>query len=328
MNSPLENIYWLALMDRIGLLPNIKIEGLLRKGESIECLWDLPSDGLSDLGLNDKEIAKVVNFRKSVKLERYSILQKILSKEEIRICRYNDEDYPLILKNFADYNVEPPLGLFIKGSIGQIGEGVAIVGTRNCSFYGHSMARKMAKEIAGKGHVIISGLARGVDTEAHCGALEASQGKTIAILPWMSRIYPKENVNLARDIIEKGAIVSEHYWPPREGPSKLAKVAFVLRNRIISGLSRCVILIESAEGGGTFRQATIAIQQGRKVFALKPRQKNKEANKGFEMFVKMGATPIVSAKPVLEYLRFSLSTKTEEKRIDFYRSRNPEINYF
>lgn len=315
-------------MDRVGLLPNIKIESLFRKLESIEYLWELPFNGLSNLGLNDKEIAKIVNFRKSAKLERYSNLQKILSKEKIRVCRYIDEDYPLILKNFADYNVEPPLGLFIKGSIDRIGEGVAIVGTRNCSFYGHSMARKMAREIAGKGHIVISGLARGVDTEAHCGALEASQGKTIAILPWMSRVYPSENENLARDIMEKGAIVSEHYWPPREGSSQLARVAFVLRNRIISGLSRCVILVESSEGGGTFRQATIAIQQGRKVFALKPRQKNKEAIKGFEMFVKMGATPIVSAKPVLEYLKSSPSTKTKEKRLDSFRSRTPEINYF
>ena len=85
MNTALETIYWLALMDRIGLLPNIKIEWILRECKSLECLWDLSSDGLSSFGLTDKEIAKVINFRKSIKLERYSNLQKILLKEEISL---------------------------------------------------------------------------------------------------------------------------------------------------------------------------------------------------------------------------------------------------
>ena len=99
-------------------------------------------------------------------------------------------------------------------------------------------------------------------------------------------------MKLASDISKNGAILSEYYEPPRVRPSLNARAAFVIRNRITSGLARCVILVESGKIGGTHRQVTIAIKQRRKVFALKPRRDNKEAIEGFEEFVKMGATPI------------------------------------
>ena len=164
----------------------------------------------------------------------------------------------------------------------------------------------LPRTIAKAGYVIYSGLARGIDTEAHCGALEAKNGKTVAVLPWLSEenFYPEENIPLALDIARNGAVLSEYYDPPRSYPcAPNARAAFVIRNRITSGLARCIILVESGSTGGTYRQATIARDQGRKMFAVKPKSDNKVALEGFKQFMAMGATPIESAKPVLQYLK-------------------------
>jgi DNA processing protein len=249
-------------------------------------------------------------------------MEEKLKEQKIAIIRYVDPEYPPILKDFGEYHIRPPLVLLVKGSLANLGDGVAIVGTRECSFYGHSMARKLAKTIATAGYFVASGLARGVDTEAHCGALEAPSGKTVAVLPWLDKIYPEENVKLAQDITKKGALISEYYSPPFEHSSTQARAAFVIRNRITSGLSRCIILIESGMSGGTYRQAIIAKEQGRKIFALKPKRENKDALEGFNKFIEMGATSIESAKPVLDYLKQYQSTKVKEKRIDSFYQRS------
>lgn len=322
MDEPLETAYWLALMSKDRLLPIPKIEQIFTEFGTVEPLWkEKPEFLFKTLGLSSNEVNKIMTFRETAKIGYYIRENEIIAKEGIRVIKYVDKEYPQALKNFGDYYISAPLVLLFKGSIECIGGGVAIVGTRQCSFYGHMMARKLARTIAKEGYKIISGLARGVDTEAHCGALEAGGGKTIAVLPWLDRVYPSENSKLVYDIIKRGGVLSEHYKPPRDHPSMHARAAFVIRNRIISGLSRCVILVESGLGGGTFRQATIAIKQKRKVFALKPRQDNKEAVEGFEEFVKMGATPIESAKPVLEYLKRLSMIKPKERRIDsFYEN--------
>ena len=231
-------------------------------------------------------------------------MESTLTSKNIKIIRYVDDNYPALLKDIGHYNIKAPSLLLLKGNATALSEGVAIVGTRECSFHGHTMARKLARTIAKAGYVIYSGLARGIDTEAHCGALEA-RGRTVAVLPWLSdkEFYPEENFNLIHDITKKGAIISEYYDPPREQPSQRAPAAFVLRNRIISGLARCVILVESGKSAGTYRQAAIAKDQGRRMFAVKPKKDNKIALEGFNQFVKLGATPIDCAQPVLEFLK-------------------------
>ena len=170
------------------------------------------------------------------------------------------------------------------------------------------------------GYFVAAGLARGVDTEAHCGALEAPSGKTIAVLPWFHKIYPEENVKLAFDIAKNGALISEYYTPPFENSrsQSFAKAAFVIRNRIISGLCHCIILVESGVTGGTVRQASIAAEQGRQLFAVKPKSDNKEALEGFKKFVEMGAISIQSAQPVLQYLESKNFKAIKEKKIDHY----------
>ncbi len=312
--------YWLALMGKDRLVPIHGVEEAILKYNSISELWTEKPEFLRTLGLSDNEIKRFVEFRTSFKLEHYQRSLENLVKQNFHIVTYVDPDYPPTLKDNGNYYIKPPLAFLVKGSVKNIGEGVAIVGTRECSFYGHMMARKLAKTIAKAGYFIAAGLARGVDTEAHCGALEAPSGKTIAVLPWFDKIYPEENVKLAVDIAKNGAVISEYYNPPFENsrsPS-YAKAAFVLRNRIISGLSRCIILVESGVTGGTFRQASIAVEQGRKLFAVKPKSENKEAFEGFKKFVEMGATSIQSAKPVLQFLESKNFKPIKEKKIDHF----------
>jgi DNA processing protein len=200
-----------------------------------------------------------------------------------------------------------------KGPLFNFDDCIAIVGTRDPSFYGRMMARRISKSLASKGYTIASGLARGIDEWAHCGALEAPRGRTIAVLAWMDPIYPSEHRQLADDIIKKGAIISERFMNPkdRSGPSK-----FVQRNRITSGISRCVIAVESGKEGGTIHQIRIALDQRRKVFALKPKESNKRAKEGFNVFMDMGATPIKSARDLLKHLQEDLPGK--ERKLDSF----------
>jgi len=178
------------------------------------------------------------------------------------------------------------------------------------------MARRLAKSIAAKGYTVVSGLARGTDEWAHSGALETPKGKTIAVLPWITPLYPPEHSKLLEDIQKRGAAISELLEKPF---GKAAKGKFVQRNRVTSGISRCVIALESEEEGGTVHQVRIAISQRRKVFAVKPRGSDK-FKRGFKLFVDLGAVPVDSSREVLDYLQKEAPIRTAEKKLDsFYQ---------
>jgi len=145
-------------MTRNDILPNSKIVEIYKQSNTIKQLWEEEPNALRNLGLTDNEIKKLFAFRKNVKLNFYDRLTQIISKEGIRVIWIIDKEYPKLLKDFGRYNIEPPLGLFIQGSIDSIDKGVAIVGTRSCSRYGHTMARKIAKKIAEARYTVISGL--------------------------------------------------------------------------------------------------------------------------------------------------------------------------
>jgi DNA processing protein len=321
MSQKLDLPYWLALVTK-GSLRSQVIERVFLSYNSIEPLWTEKPETFRQMHITESEITKIIELRK-IDLDYFIKLNALLKESGIKVIRYVDSAYPSILKDFGNYHIRPPLALLIKGYVDHIRDGVAIVGTRECSFHGHTMARTLARTIAKAGYIIYSGLARGIDTEAHCGALEAKNGKTVAVLPWLSEedFYPDENIQLAADIARNGAVLSEYYDPPRAHPTAPnARAAFVIRNRITSGLARCIILVESGSTEGTYRQATIAKDQGRKMFAVKPKSDNKVAVEGFKQFISMGATPIESAKPVLQYLKEFSAESGKEKTIDHFTS--------
>lgn len=324
---PSDIFYWLALQNKRWVMPVSAVEQVFNQFHSLEQLWKADSHYLSDLGLDERSIAKFLRYRNSVRFEDYEQLVGILERSKVKVFRYIDKEFPAALKDLGKSIEGPPLLLFHKGSFANFNNCVAIVGTRDPSHFGHIMARKLGRAIAKKGYTVVSGLARGVDTEAHCGALEVTRGRTIAILAWLNPVYPPENTELSMDIIARGALLSERYYKLglRLGKSNRAK--FVERNRITSGIARCVIAVESGKEGGTVHQVRIALSQGRKVFTIKPKSGNKRAEEGYKIFVKMGATPIKSARPVLDFLEKSSSqTVFGEKRIDSF-SRNSVLAF-
>jgi len=308
--SLIENVYWLALQDKYWLIATRKIVHAFKELGSLESFWNTSVSYLQKLGLDDQTIRKFTKYKTLVHIEDFTKMLKSLNQMQIRVIRYIDEEYPEMLRSLKD----PPLLILHKGSLMDFHNCVAIVGTRKASFYARVMARKMSKSIASKGYTIVSGLARGVDEWAHCGALEAPRGKTIAVLAWMDPIYPSEHAQLLKEIEKRGAILSERLQKPfnKYVPSK-----FVQRNRIISGISRCVIAIESDAEGGTVHQVRLALSQGRKVFALKPKD-NERAKRGFKVFMDMGVTPIKSTKEVLKFLKSEIPLTFKERKLDTY----------
>lgn len=205
-----------------------------------------------------------------------------------------DVDFPQRLLEIYD----PPLVLYIKGSAEVVGlHGIAVVGTRHPSPYGMNMAERLSADLAARGLVVISGMARGVDTAAHRGAL-AAKGRTLAV--WgtgLDQPYPRENRKLGEQIVESGgAIVSEFPLGTFPAPQN-----FPIRNRIISGLSIGVLVIEAGEYSGTRVTARCALEQGREVFAVPGNVTNK-LSWGPNTLIKQGAALVATWEDVWEEL--------------------------
>jgi DNA processing protein len=223
-------------------------------------------------------------------------LQK-LSKIKARALSLEDPAYPLSLKNIHD----PPPILYVKGALWPEDTlALAIVGTRRASPYGLEIAGKIAFELAQRGLTIVSGLALGIDAAAHEGALRAG-GRTIAVLgSGIDRIAPQTNVALAGKIEERGAVVSE--FPLGQEPDRWT---FPQRNRIISGLSLGVIVVEGHYDSGAMITAKQALEQGREVFAV-PGDIGLEQSKGPHWLIKQGAKLIENVEDVLEELKYQI----------------------
>jgi DNA processing protein len=295
-----EEAYWLALSHNYtdtNLFPLLNVH---ERFGSLSPLWEGSVD-LTHYGLDRRSIAEVDRIKRYTRLEDYLSMKKHLDERGIKLLKYSDEAYPSQLKRLSSQREGPPIVLYHSGTLSTFERCVSMVGTRVLSQYGHSCARTLARDLAKEGYAVVSGLALGTDTDAHVGALQAPRGKTIAVTAWMEPMYPLENRTLAMDIMRRGCIVSEFLQFSFGG--KVAKSAFVRRNRITSGLSPCLVVIESDEKGGTVHQVNFAISQGKKIFVLEPRAGNAMARRGYELFLKMGATPFKTATPILDYLK-------------------------
>jgi DNA processing protein len=204
-----------------------------------------------------------------------------------------DDAYPAALKSIPD----SPLFLYILGSLPPDAlDAVAIVGTRTPTHYGLTLAHRMAYELAATGCTVVSGMARGIDTQAHKGAL-AARGRTVAVLGCgIDRAYPPENRDLMRQIAETGAVVTENPFGTRpEGGY------FPARNRIISGLASGTVIVEAAADSGSLITADYTVKQGRKLFAV-PGNVGSPTSRGTNNLIKQGAVLIETAADVLARL--------------------------
>jgi DNA processing protein len=204
------------------------------------------------------------------------------------------EGYPPLLAELHD----PPARLHLRGGPPDIlaQPAVAVVGARSCSAYGAQVARELAQSLAASGVVVVSGLARGIDAEAHRGALAAG-GLTVAVLGCgIDRDYPRAHAELARRIADQGLVVSE--YPPGVEPSPWR---FPARNRIIAGLARAAVVVEARERSGALITADFALELGREVFAV-PGEITSALSVGTNDLLRQGATPLLSADDVLASL--------------------------
>jgi DNA processing protein len=215
---------------------------------------------------------------------------------EIRRLRRRDPGYPVMLAAIHD----PPPAIWLRSAEDcDAGEllsrvAVAIVGARSCSAYGRSVGRSLGRELAAAGIVVVSGMARGIDGEAHRGALEAG-GLTVAVLGCgVDRDYPAAHAELARRICERGLVVSEYEPGVEPAPWR-----FPARNRIIAGLSRATVVVEARERSGALITADFALEEGREVLAV-PGEITSALSAGTNALLRLGATPVTCAEDVLE----------------------------
>ncbi len=313
--------YWLANISGIGLK---KIGYLLKYFESAKAIYHAPEGELEKFmevcdgphSFRKSDINTIISSRDEEKIQNNYAK---LIKNGIYFVSREDEHYPAKLRNIY----ESPFGLYYKGRLPREEEKLlAVVGARECSPYGKEMAKYFASCIAKEGVTIISGLARGVDSYAHEGAL-ISEGLTYAVLGCGIDIcYPRENINLYRELEQCGGILSE--YPP--GAKPLAG-NFPMRNRIISGLCDGIFVIEAKEKSGSLITVDMGLEQGKDIYALPGRAKD-ALSEGCNNLIKMGAKLVTEPKDILEDLIPNYEQKGDvDKKINKILETNGKIVY-
>ncbi|MGI6571244.1 MAG: DNA-processing protein DprA [Caldicoprobacterales bacterium] len=231
--------------------------------------------------------------------ENLEVARTLMESSDLEILTLLSPSYPPLLKSIYD----PPPVLYCRGRPLLCKQhSIAVVGSRRSSEYGRTAARKISCRLAQAGVTIVSGMARGIDTMAHKGALEAEAGYTIAVLgSGVDYVYPAENAALYRSICDQGTIMSE--YPPGTMPSP---GNFPARNRIVSGLSHGVLVVEAGTRSGALITVDCALEQGREVYAL-PGNISSPFSQGTNKLLKEGAKMITSAEDILEDLEGTLA---------------------
>ncbi len=259
-------------------------------------VYKLKNEEINNLSfLSDKD---KIELKEKQKLDYKMIIKKELKKHQMNTISISDDYYPKRLKEIYDM----PYSFYYKGvnlfkdKDYEKKKAVAIVGSRDCSEYGRLVAKRLAKRLAEYGIIVISGMAEGIDTAAHEGAL-SSNGKTIAILgSGLSECYPKSNYNLMKEIEKKSMIISEY-----DGDAKPLKYHFPKRNRIISGLSDVIVVVEAKESSGSLITARMALDEGRDVCVI-PGDITRKTSKGTNKLIKEGAIVVTEIEDILELL--------------------------
>ncbi|MGA1794711.1 MAG: DNA-processing protein DprA [bacterium] len=278
----------------LNLIPGMNISVVRRLCQvfgSVDMVLKASAEQLSKVEGVTPELAKNMSSfhaEKALKKEK-----GLMAQHKVDFLTIEDPGYPESLSQIFD----PPLVLYIKGRIIPDDKmSVAIVGSRRPTIYGKTVAEDFAERLACRGITIVSGLARGIDTKAHRGALKGG-GRTIAVLgSGMDRVYPRENKPLVGAVVENGAVVSE--FPMGTAP---LKQNFPMRNRIISGLALGTMVVEAGDVSGALITARLALEQGRDVFAV-PGPVNSPLSKGTNGLIKQGARLADDVEDIFEEL--------------------------
>ena len=293
MNSTEQRAYFIALARVKGIGP-VRLRTLLAFFPSAADIWAASQADLQSSGLDNRSIHAVLEARThSEPIKEYD---GILNSG-IGILTWDEPTYPRLLKQITD----PPPVLYIRGTLkDEDAWSIGIVGTRHVTAYGRTVSEMFARDLANSHITVVSGLARGVDGCAHQAALKAG-GRTIAVLGCgVDMVYPPEHKKLAHEIVENGALVSD--YPPGTQPES---ANFPPRNRIISGLSLGVVVVEAGEPSGALITSEFAIELGREVFSV-PGNILSRTSKGTNKLIQKGAKLVTCIADILEELNISM----------------------
>jgi DNA processing protein len=295
--------YWVGF-NAIPGIGRVRFNQLESYFGNLEAAWKAGPAELRQAGLDRNSVRAISNARPRISLEEEV---ERLERFGIRAVTWHDSEYPARLKEIYDY---PPL-LYIRGSIIAADEWcLAVVGTRRPTVYGRQVTEELVTELARSKITIVSGLAKGIDSVAHNAALDAG-GRSIAVMGGgLDTIYPAENAALARSIIKNGALLSEYGTGTRPRPEN-----FPRRNRIMSGLSLGVLVVEAGMTSGALITAHLALEQNREVFAV-PGSILSPASKGTNQLIKEGAKVVSDPGDILEELNLTaVAEQLEMKEI-------------
>lgn len=283
-----EKVYWVWI-SRIPKVGTKTIQKLLKIYKTPEKIYNLTKQELINCKIQKQVIENILDKKYRNNLNEYI---NYMEKEKIDIITIMDKEYPQKLKQISDF----PMYLYTKGNIKLLNKkSIAMVGSRNCTNYGKNVAKDIGRKLVENNIVVVSGLAKGIDTYSHLGALFGNES-TIAVLGnSIDSIYPQENKWLAKEILNKnGLIISEYVMG-----AELKKINFPARNRIISGLSDGVLVIEAKEKSGALLTVDFALEQGKEVFAI-PGNIYSNFSKGTNGIIKEGAKLISNVDDILQ----------------------------
>lgn len=282
--------YWIWL-SRIENINKKIILKLLEKYKTPETIWNITKQELISLGISTKNADRITDIRYKQNLDKFI---DYMSKNNIEILTLEDESYPKSLKEIYD----SPISIYVKGNKEILNErSIAIIGCRQASKYGEKVAKEFAYNLSKHNINIISGGARGIDTYSHIGSIMA-KGKTISVVGCgLDRIYPPENRKLFDKIIDTGGIIVSEYTmgtPPLQRN-------FPERNRIISGISNGILVVEAKEKSGTLITVDFALEHGKDVYVI-PGNIDNPNSYGTNELIKQGAKLITKVEEILEEL--------------------------
>lgn len=288
----MESKYYLALslINGIGYKYSERILEQLKYPSKVFTAHHKEIKDLENLG--DAVINNILASREKIDPDK---IEKKLMDLGIGYVTNKDKDYPENLK----YIYNPPMVLYFKGDYSLVhNTSIAIVGSRKCSQYGRIVAERFSFELSKNNITIVSGLAKGIDTSAHIGALK-SMGKTIGVLGCgLNFVYPAENRFIYRRIVEEKGLLLSEYFPTQEPKPGF----FPARNRIISGLSRGIMVVEAGEKSGALITVSIGLEQGKNIYVV-PGQINSPYSKGTNSLLKLGAIPVTKSEDIIQEIR-------------------------
>jgi len=303
----LQDLKYLNALNKISGVGAQRLRKLVGFFGSAEAAWKADLERIIRSGVGEKLAGRIFDERKTTDPDREL---EIMEKENVHLIEWNDPLYPALLKETP----HPPYLLYVKSSVPfdeevfaeLIGSpAVAVVGVRKNTTYGATAAQNLARDLASAGITVVSGMALGIDSWAHRGALDAG-GKTLAVLGSSldeKNIHPKHNINLAHEIMGSGALLSE--YPVGTSASPLT---FPARNRIVAGLTSGTIVIEASEKSGALITAQMALESNREVFAV-PGSIFSESSIGTHNLLRSGAKIVTGVKDILEELGLERSSR-------------------